>query len=138
MKTTDLAELVSLQGRCGYAATNKARFRALAMKMLKELRQLTDTQADVRFNPGGIAVSGDATLHGDRFYVSFNADGISSGLGIMYRTCNGKRDYTGGRNCWWSWDRLLNDGVAGLAAAIGSELVYGHPPIPFEHRVISR
>ena len=67
---------------------------------------------EVRFNPGGIAVSGDATLHGENIYITLNAD---MGLGVLVRTCKGRKDYTGGMNCWYGFDFLADKGAAGLA-----------------------
>ena len=54
----------------------------------------------IRSNPGGIAVLGDVYLHHDRFYVNFSGymcENPCGGTGY-YRTCNGRKDYTGGYN----------------------------------------
>lgn len=119
MKPKEIAELIDLQGKCSYHDDNKAKFKQLSMKLLRTLRQLLEIEADIRFSAGGIAVSGDATLHGDNIYVSMNAD---CSLGIMYRQCNGRKDYCGKTNCWYHLRRLSEDGVEGLAAAIKTEL----------------
>lgn len=54
---------------------------------------------DIRSNQGGIAVSGEVTLHGERIYVQL-AEWYSSpgGVSVLYRSCNGRKDYSGGRN----------------------------------------
>ena len=118
MKTTEIGKLIALQGKCSYHDANKAEFRRLSAKLLRKLRTALGVDADIRYNAGGIAVSGDATLHGDSAYVTLNADGISSGLGILYRSCEGRKDYCGGTNRWFPWARLENEGVEGLARAV--------------------
>lgn len=117
MTNRDLQTLVGLDGRCSYNDANKQKFRKYALKLLRELRKLLQVDADVRFNPGGIAVSGDAILHSDVVYVTFNADAIC-GLGILYRTCEGRKDYSGGRNNFFHLSRLPDEGVEGLAQAV--------------------
>lgn len=117
MSKTDLIELASLNGRCSYEDANKASFRRLALRLLKEVAEimgLNKGTCDIRYNPGGIAVSGDATLHGEKVYVSLNADGFSGG--ILVRSCKGRKDYVGGTNRWFSLDRLIESGANGLAA----------------------
>jgi hypothetical protein len=125
MTKSELIALINLQGKCSYNDQNKQEFRRLGMKLARELRKelgLTES-ADVRYNAGGIAVSGDVTLHADNFYLQFNADGISSGLGIMYRHCNGRKDYgagTGTPNHWYRWNYLQTFGVIGLVRTLAS------------------
>src|ERR1700734_541030 len=77
--------------RC-YASKYRGALRKLALAL-----GLDKSQYDLRFNPGGIAVWGEVTLHTDTRYVQ-----VSHGhdLGILARTCNGRRDYTGGTNHW--------------------------------------
>lgn len=53
---------------------------------------------DIRSNKGGIAVSGEVTLHGENIYVQLSESCLHRGVSVMYRTCNGRKDYTGGRN----------------------------------------
>jgi hypothetical protein len=110
--------IIRLQGRCNYNEASKIAFRRASMRFLKELRTLLMIEADIRFNPGGIAVSGEATLHGDNIYVQVSAD--ISHLGIMYRTCKGRKDYTGGPNCWMPFSRLSQNGINGLVAEVKS------------------
>jgi hypothetical protein len=124
MKVIELRKLARLSSASGYNDTNKKEFARLSRKLLRELNEIFGRQvsppfagqatADVRYNAGGIAVSGDATLHGDSIYVQIS--GID--LGILYRTCNGRKDYSGGRNNWYSWGMLIERGVEGLAQAI--------------------
>lgn len=61
---------------------------------------------EVRSNKGGIAVGGEVTLHTDKFpgcelgiYVQICDSSVNS---VMFRTCTGPKDYSGGKNCWTS------------------------------------
>lgn len=134
-----ITDIIGLQGKCSYNAENKARFRAAGMRFLRELRTALGVEADVRYNAGGIAVSGDCTLHSDALYISFNADGISSTLGVMYRSCRSRRDYSGGANCWFSWSKLQEYGVHGFAAILGECMTVPHDDSPsFEQHNANR
>ncbi len=72
------------------------------------------TQFDLRFNPGGIAVWGEVTLHTETRYIqaSHGCD-----LGVLVRTCKGRKDYTGGMNHWLPFSMLLNN-PEGFAARV--------------------
>ena len=71
---------------------------------MKRLRTLAKTLGfapdsfDLRSNAGGIAVSGEVTLHHERLYVQICQPATRADSGIMIRTCKGRKDYTGGRN----------------------------------------
>ena len=73
-----------------------SKYRTGLRKVAKALG-LDKADYDLRFNPGGIAVWGEVTLHTDTLYVQ-----VSHGhdLGILARTCKGRKDYTGGTNHW--------------------------------------
>lgn len=69
---------------------------------------LNEDQYEVRVNKGGIAVSGEVTLHTDNHYIQFaQASGILKN-GFLVRTCKGRKDYTGGRNYFVKWGDLRN------------------------------
>lgn len=55
---------------------------------------------DIRSNRAGAAVSGEVTLHADSLYVQISEHcyGGRVGLSLLYRTCEGRQDYTGGPN----------------------------------------
>jgi len=125
MTNAEMSKLISLQGKCSYNDENKREFERLGKKLARELRKalgFTSESADVRYNAGGIAVSGDVTLHMERVYLTFNADGFSSDLGIMYRHCNGRKDYGAGLstpNHYYSWQLLqMREGFAGLVQTL--------------------
>jgi hypothetical protein len=79
---------------------------------------LNEDQYEVRINPGGIAVSGDVILHTDKLYVNFSKSCLGPDQGFMYRSCNGRKDYSGGQNRWMKWEALLDfdRAVASFAA----------------------
>ncbi|ESX62737.1 hypothetical protein X759_34090 [Mesorhizobium sp. LSHC420B00] len=51
-----------------------------------------------------------------RAYIQVGQFGLSSGHGILIRTCKGRKDYTGGANHFVALD-MLND-IPALAAAV--------------------
>ena len=61
---------------------------------------------DLRSNEGGIAVSGEVTLHADRLYVQVSQPATGSDTGILFRSCENRRDYVGGVNNFASLDLL--------------------------------
>jgi hypothetical protein len=61
---------------------------------------------DLRSNEAGIAVSGEVTLHGDRLYVQVSQSALGADNGILFRSCDGRRDYVGGVNNFASLDLL--------------------------------
>jgi hypothetical protein len=63
---------------------------------------------DLRNNKGGIAVSGEITMHSETIYVQACQPATGHDSGVLFRTCEGRKDYTGGRNNFASLD-LLND-----------------------------
>lgn len=104
---------------CSYDDEQKRRFHSTARSRLKklaaELNLATGTH-EIRSNRAGIAVSGEITLHHDRFYLLVSQFGLSSGHGILIRTCNGRKDFTGGANHFVGL-QLLDD-IPALAAAV--------------------
>lgn len=89
-----ICELAALSG---YNEETKAQYKKLSLKFLRSLAKklsLPKGTYSIRFNPGGIAVSGDAILHHDKFYISFG------GYGAYWRECNGQKDYSGKVNRW--------------------------------------
>jgi hypothetical protein len=100
--------------RASYGQTEKAKFKRNALALLKQVNKALDLNADIRFNPGGWAVSGDAMLHADKVYIAIT----SSEHGVMYRTVKGRKDYSGGFNHWYSWSALEANGARGLIDAV--------------------
>ena len=92
-----IENIISLAQSSGYNEGVKMKFKSEAMRYLKQLAKALNLNPDsfsIRFNPGGIAVSGDATLHHEKIYLTVGE------MGAFWRTCKGLRDYTGGQNHW--------------------------------------
>lgn len=104
---------------CSYDDEQKRRFHTTAHSRLKKLAaelHLPPGSFEVRSNRAGIAVSGEVTLHYENFYLQVGQFGLSSGHGILIRTCKGRTDYTGGPNHFVAL-QLLDD-ISALAAAV--------------------
>src|SRR4051794_9653684 len=71
--------------------------RAQLLKLAEALG-LEPHEYDLRSNEGGIAVSGEITMHADRLYVQASQPATLADTGILFRSCEGRRDYTGGHN----------------------------------------
>lgn len=71
-----------------------------ALKRLADALQLTEGSYDLRSNKGGIAVSGEVTLHGEELYVQLSLGSLGRGHEIMFRRVAGRKDYCGDRNHW--------------------------------------
>lgn len=80
----------------------KSEFHRIGKKELKAVADalgLKPGEYEIRSNKGGIAVSGEVTLHGEWIYVQVS-ESVFSGrhMEVLYRTCEGRKDYTGGHN----------------------------------------
>ena len=95
--------------RVTYDPDAKRLFHSQARRRLLELAAalgLAPGAYDLRSNQGGIAVSGEVTLHADRLYVQVSQPATRADTGILFRSCEGRRDYVGGRNNFTSLDLL--------------------------------
>lgn len=104
---------------CSYDEQQKRRFHTTAHSRLKKLATelgLAPGSFDIRSNKAGMAVSGEVTLHHDRAYIQVGQFRLSSGHGILIRTCNGRKDYSGGPNHFVALPML--DDIPALAAAV--------------------
>ncbi len=93
-----------------YDAAAKRAFHTRGRSQLRRLATALDLRPGdyhLRSNQGGIAVSGEITLHADRLYVQVCQPATGHDTGVMFRTCKGRTDYTGGRNNFAALD-LLN------------------------------
>ena len=94
-----------------YNDAAKRQFHSQAEKVLRALAVKLGYQAgdfDLRHNQGGIAGSGEITLHSDTLYFQFSQSCLGPDYGFMWRTCTGRKDYTGGPNRWMKWERLTD------------------------------
>lgn len=70
-----------------------------ALKALAGAMGLEKNQYSLCSNKGGIAGSGEITLHADDIYIQI-CEGMQTRepLAILYRTCTSRNDYNGGQN----------------------------------------
>ena len=104
---------------CAYAPEQKRRFHSVARARLRQLAlelRLLAGSYDLRSNQGGIAVSGEVTLHHEDVYVQVSQSAMGGDMGVLIRSCRGRRDYTGGPNTLAPL-QLLDD-VAKLAERV--------------------
>ena len=100
----DFRKPVAYDGEAKRAFHNHARRR---LKQLADTLGLSPGAYDLRSNLAGIAVSGELTLHADHLYVQASQPATGHDTGILFRTCQGRKDYHGGPNNFASLD-LLN------------------------------
>jgi hypothetical protein len=84
-----------------YNEAAKTAFHAKARAALESLaRHLhwPDSSYDLRSNRAGPAVSGEIILHGGRLYVQVSQSCMGPRFGVLFRSCQGSHDYTGGVN----------------------------------------
>ncbi len=109
--------------RFAYDPEGKRLFHTHARRQLLALAaalELGDGDYDLRSNKAGIAVSGEITLHADRLYVQVSQPTTGSDTGILFRSCEGRRDYVGGVNNFASLDLLHRpDELAGRIKRAG-------------------
>lgn len=93
------------------ADERKQRFHIDGKKFLKELAKEIGVadQCDIRSNMGGMAVSGEVTLHADSLYVQL-FESCRPGVHVLYRSCKGRKDYSGGTNMLVSMQELHTKG----------------------------
>ena len=95
--------------RVAYDPERKRLFHINAERQQRKLAEalgLAPDSFDLRSNEGGIAVSGEAILHAEHLYVHVSQPATGRDTGVMFRACEGRRDYTGGRNHFASLDLL--------------------------------
>lgn len=93
-----------------YDTDRKQQFHNHARRQLRKLATYLGFLAgdyDLRSNRAGIAVSGEIILHADRLYVQVSQPFGGFDTGVMFRTCEGRKDYVGGPNNFASLDLLL-------------------------------
>lgn len=109
--------------RCAYNGDHKLSWHLEAQDRLKRLAKelgLSDRTYEIRSNMGGPAVSGEVTLHGEDVYVQVSQSSGGPRMGILFRTCDGRKDYSGGIN-HFSSIHMLED-IQILAVSINNVL----------------
>ena len=87
----------------------KLDFHRLGKRVLKAIAAELGLQSgtyDIRSNLAGPACSGEVTLHGEHIYIQFSNDCM--GDVFLYRSCDGRKDYSGRGNNWMQYDDLLD------------------------------
>lgn len=98
----------------GYNAVVKVEFLRKARQMAKLIAKqlgLAEGTYEIRTNKGGIAVSGEVTLHADHLYIHLGQTWGGMEQRFYYRACRNQKDYTGGTNRWMLWSDLLDPNV---------------------------
>ena len=111
----------ALRSTVMYNAAAKKEFKLAAMQGLRKLADVLRLELgtyEVRWNAGGVAVSGEATLHHDLFYIQISQGGAPGGFEVLYRTCNGRRDFSGGSNHWTNAATFEADGYRTMAGIV--------------------
>lgn len=84
-----------------YDSDAKKDFHRVAKRQLKKLADdmgWSKAEYDLRSNLGGIAVSGEITLHHGDLYIQASQSSMGTDKGLMIRTCKDRTDYSGGQN----------------------------------------
>jgi len=123
MKIKDIQRLIHIVSNChinGYdwdyrndcpkpcLKTEFVKLSKAYLRMIAKELELPKGSFDLRVNLGGPAVSGDITLHTDTIYIQFSQFCINPAFGFYYRSCKGRKDYTGGTNRWMKWEKLTD------------------------------
>lgn len=93
----NIEQLAQLALDAPYSEPHKKAWKKESMRLLMRVRdQLNLSKHDypIRFNAGGIAVPGDAIMHGPDLYISLSG---TFGLGFA-RGVRDSKDYVGGQN----------------------------------------
>lgn len=123
-----------------YNAVHKHEFKLAARHFLRNLAKLLrpafgEFEYEIRWNEGGVAVSGEATLHCDDLYVQVSDSALYGVPSVMYRSCKSNRDYCGNQNNFISFrslitqeaqDRFINHCMALQAAEQQRRKSYGN------------
>lgn len=95
-------KLVGILGNdLSYNAVGKQQFLKEGVKVLKALAadlHLPTQTFKVSKNVSGIAGSGEVTLHHNRFYLTISQRFGGEDHYVLYRSCVGQKDYSGGSN----------------------------------------
>lgn len=101
-----------------YDDAAKKAFHSAAGRQLRKLAAelgFSKESFDLRSNKAGPAVSGEITLHHEDLYVQVSQSTMGPEKSILIRTCEGRKDYSGGRNHFAPIDWLDDDGIHLLA-----------------------
>ena len=106
---SEISSAFDFRKRVAYQKWPKREFHLAARRQLRRLAEalgLAPGSYDIRNNAGGVAVSGEIILHGARVYVQVSQPATGHDTGVLFRTCEGRKDYCGGPNNFVSLDLL--------------------------------
>ena len=95
---------VLLRPFVAYNSAWKHEFKLAARHFLRNLaKQIVPFgngpfEYEIRWNEGGIAVSGEAVLHMDDIYVQVSQSLFTGRPDVLYRSCRSSTDYGGNQN----------------------------------------
>lgn len=104
-----------------------------ALRALADALGLPDDSYDIRVQRGGVAVSGEVTLHGTTIYVQLSLGLMGADREVLFRKVAGRDDHIGERNHWASVHELVQP--SRLAARIRRELHLAPPDAATERLV---
>lgn len=108
MANSPLNKLISMINFDTWDSQEKQRFHNSARAVLRTIAKHLELEKgafNISSNKAGPAVTGEITLHTDKLYLTIG--GLERGQ-VMYRSCNGQKDYTGGRNRWARLENVLS------------------------------
>lgn len=117
-----LQHMADLMAAAPYNDKAKRRWLNAARKAARSVAKdlgLAPGTFDVRTNKGGIAVPGEVTLHGETIYLCLGTAMPGGELVGFARSCQGRKDYTGGINRWISTRMTFDKMVQVCREAMG-------------------
>ena len=108
---TSLLEFIAHANNGSVTDANKERWHRLGRGLAKTLAEkmgMPKGSYKITSCKGGPAVSGEIVLHSDWLYVQFGISCFGGETQFMFRTCDGKWDFTGGMNRWMAFDKLAD------------------------------
>lgn len=116
-----LVELLDYaKGEYCYDADRKTEYKKVSMAVLRKLAKMLCLQKGtfkVSFCRGGAAVWGEAILHSNSVYIQIFTNFSGGESCVLYRTCEGQKDYCGGPNQFLTLDDLNTWGYIALYEA---------------------
>lgn len=106
-----LQEFIAIcrQGKHGFSEVNKRKFHMTGRAICRELAKMMGLEIGeykISSNKAGPAVMGEVTLHTMGVYFQLQGDSFNGR--ILFRSCVGLKDYSGGQNQWMPFEELLD------------------------------
>ncbi len=113
--------LAAVATRCANSGPSggKVEFHDIGRKVLKDVLEALGDEGEVRSCKGGPGVVGEVILHTDHVYVQLCTPSFGGPVQFFYRSCKGRKDYSGGGNLWFSYSRLAEEPEAFIGCLKG-------------------